>query len=55
MSGSDKTGLILHRQGFDSCYKPRSLNCQTTGGKVSFFIEVDIITYFILIECNHVF
>jgi len=34
VSGSDKTGLILHRQGFDSCYKPRSLNCQTTGGKV---------------------
>jgi len=30
----DKTALILHRQGFNSCYKPAGLSCQTTGGKV---------------------
>jgi len=31
---SDKTALILHRHGFNSCYKPMGLKCQTSGGKV---------------------
>jgi len=34
-SPSDKTALIVHRQGFNACYKPMALTCQTTGGKVS--------------------
>ena len=34
-SPSDKTALILHRQGFNACYKPIALTCQTTGGKVN--------------------
>ncbi|XP_023340187.1 alpha-mannosidase 2 isoform X2 [Eurytemora carolleeae] len=32
---SDKSALIIHRQGFNSCYKPVGLTCQTSGGKVS--------------------
>ena len=26
--------LILHRQGFNGCYKPMGLTCKTNGGKV---------------------
>jgi len=32
---SGKTALILHRHGFNSCYRPIGLTCQTSGGKVS--------------------
>jgi len=31
---SDKSALILHRHGFNSCYKPMGLTCHTSGGKV---------------------
>jgi len=34
-SPGDKTALILHRQGFNSCYKPAGMECKTTGGKVN--------------------
>ena len=31
---SNEAALILHRQGFNSCYKPVGLTCSTNGGKV---------------------
>ena len=31
---SNEAVLILHRQGFNSCYKPVGLTCSTNGGKV---------------------
>ena len=34
---SDQSALILHRQGFNGCYKPVGMTCSTNGGKVSFF------------------
>ena len=33
---SDNSALILHRQGFNGCYKPVGMTCSTNGGKVSF-------------------
>lgn len=35
---SDNSALILHRQGFNSCYKPVGLTCSTNEGKVSFVV-----------------
>ena len=32
---SDNSALILHRQGFNGCYKPVGMTCSTNGGKVS--------------------
>lgn len=32
---SDNVALILHRQGFNGCYKPVGMTCSTNGGKVS--------------------
>jgi len=32
---SDQSALILHRQGFNGCYKPVGMTCSTNGGKVS--------------------
>jgi len=32
---SENAALILHRQGFNSCYKPVGLTCNTNEGKVS--------------------
>jgi len=34
-SPSEKSALIVHRQGFTSCYKPVGLTCSTNGGKIS--------------------
>ena len=31
---SNEAVLILHRQGFNGCYKPVGLTCSTNGGKV---------------------
>ena len=31
---SDQAVLMLHRQGFNGCYKPVGLTCSTNGGKV---------------------
>lgn len=31
---ADQAGLVLHRQGFNGCYKPVGLTCSTNGGKV---------------------
>ena len=31
---SDEAVLVLHRQGFNGCYKPVGLTCSTNGGKV---------------------
>ena len=31
---SDQATLMLHRQGFNGCYKPVGLTCSTNGGKV---------------------
>ena len=36
---SDQSALILHRQGFNGCYKPVGMTCSTNGGKVSFFFK----------------
>lgn len=35
LTPDDKTALVLHRQGFNSCYRPIGLTCSTSGGKVS--------------------
>ena len=32
---SNNVALILHRQGFNGCYKPVGMQCSTNGGKVS--------------------
>ena len=32
---SNNAALILHRQGFNGCYKPVGMQCSTNGGKVS--------------------
>ena len=32
---SNNAVLILHRQGFNGCYKPVGLTCSTNGGKVN--------------------
>jgi hypothetical protein len=32
---SNEAVLILHRQGFNGCYKPVGLTCSTNGGKIS--------------------
>ena len=31
---SNEAVLMLHRQGFNGCYKPVGLTCSTNGGKV---------------------
>ena len=31
---SEEAVLMLHRQGFNGCYKPVGLTCSTNGGKV---------------------
>ncbi len=31
---SDQSTLIVHRQGFNGCYKPVGMTCATNGGKV---------------------
>ena len=33
---SNEAVLILHRQGFNGCYKPVGLTCSTNGGKVGY-------------------
>ena len=43
-SPSDKTALILHRQGFTSCYTPWGMRGNTNGGKVN--IKEHIIGHF---------
>ena len=35
MEPSDNSALILHRQGFNACYKPVGLTCSTNEGKVT--------------------
>ena len=30
----NQAALIVHRQGFNSCYKPVGMTCSTNGGKV---------------------
>jgi len=32
---SDKVALVLHRQGFTSCFRPLGMTCSTNGGKIS--------------------
>ena len=32
---AEQTTLIVHRQGFNGCYKPVGMTCSTNGGKVS--------------------
>lgn len=32
---ADNSVLILHRQGFNACYKPIGMTCSTNGGKIS--------------------
>ena len=34
---SDQSALIVHRQGFNGCYKPVGMTCSTNGGKVRTF------------------
>ncbi|TRY68325.1 hypothetical protein TCAL_04678 [Tigriopus californicus] len=31
----DESALIVHRQGFNGCYKPVGMTCSTNGGKIS--------------------
>ena len=35
---SDQAALIVHRQGFNGCYKPVGMTCSTNGGKVMYMI-----------------
>lgn len=35
MTPSDKSALVVHRQGFTSCYRPLGMTCSTNGGKIS--------------------
>lgn len=30
----NQAALIVHRQGFNACYKPVGMTCSTNGGKV---------------------
>lgn len=32
---ADNAALVLHRQGFNGCYKPVGMTCSTNAGKVS--------------------
>ncbi len=32
---SDEAALIVHRHGFNACYKPVGMTCSTNGGKVT--------------------
>jgi len=32
---SDRAALVVHRQGFTSCYKPLGMTCSTNGGRIS--------------------
>ncbi len=34
MAPADNAALLLHRQGFNGCYKPVGMTCNTNGGKV---------------------
>ena len=34
LAPSDNSALIIHRQGFNACYKPVGLTCSTNAGKV---------------------
>ena len=31
---SNEAALVVHRQGFNGCYKPVGMTCSTNGGKV---------------------
>ena len=31
---AEQSTLIVHRQGFNGCYKPVGMTCSTNGGKV---------------------
>jgi len=31
----NKAALIVHRQGFNACYKPIGMTCSTNGGKIN--------------------
>lgn len=42
---SDNVALILHRQGFNGCYKPIGMTCSTNGGKVSFSVRLSSYRY----------
>lgn len=37
---SNNVALILHRQGFNGCFKPVGMTCSTNGGKVIIFKDV---------------
>lgn len=41
MKPSDNAALILHRQGFNGCYKPVGMTCNTNGGKVKLMVEAE--------------
>ena len=34
---ADNAALVLHRQGFNGCYKPVGMTCSTNAGKVSWY------------------
>jgi hypothetical protein len=48
LSPDDKAALVLHRQGFNSCYRPIGLTCSTSGGKVSLLHTVADLKWFFL-------
>ena len=33
-SPGDQSALVVHRHGFNGCYKPVGMTCSTNGGKV---------------------
>ncbi len=42
---SDNVALMLHRQGFNGCYKPIGMTCSTNGGKVKDFSMRDFTSF----------
>lgn len=45
---ADEVVMVLHRQGFNPCFKPFGLTCSTNGGTVSVFVSL----HSALILCN---
>ena len=43
---SNEAVLMLHRQGFNGCYKPVGLTCSTNGGKVNIILKICFVDIF---------
>ena len=49
----NQAALIVHRQGFNACYKPVGMTCSTNGGKVGYeFSRMLFVSYPIHLCCR---